>query len=84
MLVSGDAGPGAVTVRMLDDGTPPPPGAQHFEPFAPPRGRGPLVGAGVSLPVCRRLVERRGGTIAMDVRDDGATVVTVELPPAAP
>jgi signal transduction histidine kinase len=36
----------------------------------------------VSLPVCRRLVERVGGRIGMDVRSDGATVITVELPVA--
>ena len=51
-----------------------------FEPFAQPRGRGVLVGAGVSLSVCRRIVERRGGRIAMQVRADGATIVTVEIP----
>ena len=71
----------AVVVELFDNGTPV--GAPRpFEPFARPRGRGVLVGAGVSLSVCRRIVERRGGLIAMQTRADGATIVTVELPAA--
>jgi signal transduction histidine kinase len=73
---------GQAIVEFFDNGAPAPERTRPFEPFAAPRGRGPLVGAGVSLPVCRRLVERVGGRIAMDVRSDGATVITVELPVA--
>ncbi|WCB95834.1 hypothetical protein DSM104299_04585 [Baekduia alba] len=69
-----------VVVELFDNGTPAREGTQPFEPFGRPRGRGPLVGAGVSLPVCRRLVERLGGRIGMEVRSDGATIITVELP----
>lgn len=69
-------------VELFDDGTPGAAGPQAFAPFARPRGRGPLVGAGVSLAVARRLVERAGGRIAMEVRSDGATIITVELPAA--
>jgi signal transduction histidine kinase len=75
----------AAIVELFDNGTPAT--QEHvraFESFARPRGRGPLIGAGVSLAVCRRLVERRGGLIAMEVRADGATIVTVELPVGAP
>jgi signal transduction histidine kinase len=90
-LTGRTAGDGVV-VELFDNGTPgeadPDPPAQvaagPFEPFARPRGRGALVGAGVSLSVCRRLVERRDGSIAMQVRADGATIVTVHLPAAAP
>jgi signal transduction histidine kinase len=71
-----------VVVEVYDNGTPAGDLAQAFVPFARPRGRGPLVGAGVSLPVCRRLAERAGGRIAMAVRADGATIVTLELPVA--
>jgi signal transduction histidine kinase len=70
-------------VELFDNGTPAE-AARPFEPFAHPRGRGVLIGAGVSLSVCRRIVERRGGHIAMQVRADGATIVTVELPAGAP
>jgi signal transduction histidine kinase len=69
-------------VDLFDNGTPLPDGARPFEPFARPRGRGPLVGAGVSLPLARRLAERAGGRIDMQVREDGATIVTFELPAA--
>jgi signal transduction histidine kinase len=76
-----------VVVELFDNGTPADlgthPPTRPFEPFAPPRGRGALIGAGVSLAVCRRIVERRGGRIAMELRADGATIVTVELPAAA-
>jgi signal transduction histidine kinase len=67
-------------VELYDNGTPHSDPATAFAPFAHPRGRGPLVGAGVSLPVSRRLAERAGGSVAMVVRADGATVVTLELP----
>jgi len=73
-----------VVVELFDNGSPVAEGARPFEPFTHPRGRGPLVGAGISLPVCRRLVERRGGRIGTVSRDDGATVVTIELPVGAP
>lgn len=71
-----------VIVEVFDNGTPAREGTQPFEPFARPRGRGPLVGAGISLPVCRRLVARLGGRIGMEVRSDGATIIAVELPAA--
>jgi signal transduction histidine kinase len=70
---------GRVVVELFDNGAPAAPGADPFAPFARPRGRGPLVGAGVSLPVCRRLAERAGGAVGMVVRSDGATIMTVEL-----
>ncbi len=77
--VTGHETEGGVVVEVFDNGTPTEESARPFEPFAQPRGRGVLVGAGVSLSVCRRIVERRGGHIAMQVRADGATIVTVEL-----
>jgi signal transduction histidine kinase len=80
--VTGRVEAGEAIFDLYDNGTPAREGTQPFEPFARPRGRGPLVGAGVSLPLSRRLVERAGGRIAMEVRPDGATIVTVELPGA--
>jgi signal transduction histidine kinase len=80
--VTGRVEDGEAIVDLYDNGTPAREGTRPFEPFARPRGRGPLVGAGVSLPLARRLVERAGGRIDMEVRSDGATIVTVELPAA--
>jgi signal transduction histidine kinase len=82
--VTGRTAGDEVVVELFDNGTPAEDDARPFEPFARPRGRGVLVGAGVSLSICRRIVERRGGRITMRVRADGATIVTVELPAAAP
>jgi signal transduction histidine kinase len=81
--VTGRVAGDEVVVELFDNGTPAEHATRPFEPFARPRGRGVLVGAGVSLSVCRRIVERRGGRIAMQVRGDGATIVTVELPTGA-
>jgi signal transduction histidine kinase len=80
--IEGDGAGGEAIVELFDNGTPAREGTHPFEPFARPRGRGPLVGAGVSLPICRRLVTRVGGRVGMEVRSDGATIITVELPAA--
>jgi signal transduction histidine kinase len=80
-VTGGPESNGHVRVALTDDGAPPREGPSPFEPFARPRGRGPLVGAGVSLVVCRALTVRVGGTIALDARED-ETVVTVRLPAA--
>jgi signal transduction histidine kinase len=76
--VEGAADDGVVRVEVRDDGTPA--AGDAFAPFARARGRGPLVGAGVGLTVCRRLVELHGGTIALGQDPDGATLVTFTLP----
>lgn len=80
--VTGRVEGGEAIIDLFDNGAPAREGTQPFEPFARPRGRGPLVGAGVSLPLTRRLTERAGGRIGMEVRADGATIVTFELPGA--
>jgi signal transduction histidine kinase len=76
-----EAGDGVV-VEVLDDGAPPAPGTDPFAPFGRPRGRGPYVGAGVGLVVCRVLAERHGGHVELDTAD-GNVLVTLHLPPAA-
>ena len=75
---AGDPGDG-VTVEVLDDGAPPPEGIDPFAPLSRARGRGPLVGAGVGLALCRRLVERRGGGIEL-TRGEERVLVTLRLP----
>jgi signal transduction histidine kinase len=69
---------GCVRVELRDDGSPA--SGDPFAPFARARGRGPLVGAGVGLTVCRRIVEHLGGTIALDQDADGVTVTVFALP----
>lgn len=69
---------GLVRVAVSDDGAPT--AGDPFAPFARARGRGPLVGAGVGLTVCRRIVEAHGGSIALGPDPDGGTRVTFTLP----
>lgn len=76
--VTGAADNGMVRIAVRDDGTPT--SGDPFAPFARARGRGPLVGAGVGLTVCHRIVELHGGTIALHRDHDGGTSVTFTLP----
>src|SRR5919204_4174343 len=69
---------GFVRVDLRDDGEPA--SGDPFAPFARARGRGPLVGAGVGLTVCRRIVELHGGAIALEQDADGGAVATFTLP----
>ncbi|MEA2254891.1 MAG: hypothetical protein QOG35_936 [Solirubrobacteraceae bacterium] len=68
-----------VELEVADDGTPP--DGDAFAPFARPRGRGSLVGAGVSLTVCRRIAERHGGGIDCSAAS-GRTLLRCTLPAA--
>jgi len=72
---------GAVVLEVLDDGAVPREGDDPFEPFQRPRGRGPYVGAGVGLVICRRLAERRGGRAEL-TRGEDRVMVTLHLPAA--
>jgi len=76
--VKGTDEDGSVRVELRDDGTPA--SGDPFARFSRARGRRPLVGAGVGLTVCRRLVEAHGGTIALAQDEDGTTLVTFTLP----
>lgn len=75
--VDGVAMHGMAQIEIRDDGAP---GVgQPFAPFAPARGRGPLIGAGVGLAVSRRIVERHGGAIALREGVGGTSAVTFTL-----
>jgi signal transduction histidine kinase len=76
--VAGAAEAGATRVEVLDDGSVPA-SAAALE-GSDPRGRGPLVGAGVSLLVARNIVERRGGTLEVEQGEGGSTAVRLSLP----
>jgi signal transduction histidine kinase len=53
-----------------------------FLPLAPPRGRGPLLGAGVGPLICRRVVERHGGRIWAEPGESAGMVIHFTLPRA--
>jgi signal transduction histidine kinase len=81
--VVSESSEGVETIEIADDGLPPPPGADPLQPFSGVRGLGPLVGAGVGLAICRRIVERRGGVLELTPGAD-ATIVTIRLPAVKP
>ncbi|HEY0997918.1 MAG TPA: ATP-binding protein [Gemmatimonadaceae bacterium] len=74
---------GEVRFEVLDrgPGIPAADRARLFEPFqrgASQRGDG----AGLGLPIARRLVEAQGGTLEVEDREGGGTAFTVRLPRA--
>lgn len=51
-----------------------------FTPFQRLHGRGTYSGSGIGLAVCRRVVERHGGSIRVDSEPGKGTLFTVLLP----
>lgn len=51
-----------------------------FTPFQRLHGRHEYSGSGIGLAVCRRVVERHGGSISAESRPGHGSVFTVELP----
>ncbi len=82
--VSGEAADRAVTITVADDGTPLHDADAALEQLGHPRGRGPLVGAGLSLLIARRAAETAGGELALGVDASGHPLATVTLPAAGP
>ena len=78
--ISGGAGGGRVTVRVIDRGRgiPPAQRSQVFEPFF--RGRGGERGSGLGLAICRGFVEANNGRIQLSVSD--GTAFSVSFPAA--
>ena len=81
LTVAAEPAAANVALRVADTG----PGVDPdvlprlFEPFA----TGPGGGSGLGLHLCRRLAERRGGTLAVDTRTGVGTAFTLVLPRAA-
>ncbi len=77
-----EAGPGLVTIEVEDNGI----GFEQrfvdriFKPFQRLHGRGEFDGSGIGLAVCRRIVERHGGSMAArSVPGEGSVfIVTFE------
>ncbi|MEM1330330.1 MAG: HAMP domain-containing sensor histidine kinase [Planctomycetota bacterium] len=79
----------AVLIELSDSGPGIPGDMQDrlFEPFGPSRsassGSGRECGTGLGLALCRRLVERWGGAIAVRTREGVGTSIELLLPAAA-
>lgn len=73
-------GANGVTVTVEDSGAgiPTADAERVFEPFVTTRQRRP----GMGLTICRAIVSAHGGTIAIEPREGGGTVVRVVLPAA--
>src|SRR4051812_111009 len=63
--ISGVRRPAGVRIEVEDSGPAldPAAAAELFQPFATPRGTGPATGAGLSMPIARRIAERHGGSV---------------------
>jgi light-regulated signal transduction histidine kinase (bacteriophytochrome) len=74
-----------VVVAVRDNGRDLEPDAARtfFEPFSRGRGSGTLIGAGVGLAVCARIVERHGGAIAARPARGGGAEMVFSLPRVA-
>jgi two-component system sensor histidine kinase KdpD len=77
--ITGSAGGGRVTVRVLDkgEGVPRSERSRIFEPFV--RGRDREHGAGLGLAICKGFVEANGGRIVLQA-GTGETAFAVSLP----
>ncbi|HZW05124.1 MAG TPA: ATP-binding protein, partial [Anaerolineaceae bacterium] len=76
--------PDRVQIRVEDNGIgfDPSNAEQMFQPFQRLVGRSQYEGTGMGLAICRRIVERHGGTIAATSRPGEGSVFTVTLPVA--
>ena len=55
-----------------------------FDPYFSTKERGTQKGMGLGLTICRTVLRRHGGTIAIDSRPGAGTTVTCHLPAAQP
>jgi light-regulated signal transduction histidine kinase (bacteriophytochrome) len=71
-----------VEITVTDDAPAPPNPDRLFDARSRPRGRGPFVGAGLGLLICRRIVEANGGQIAAEAAQPDGLAVSFTLPGA--
>ncbi len=58
-------------------------GERVFEMFVRLHRREEYEGTGIGLALCRRILERHGGTVAVEPRDEGGTRVVLTMPASA-
>jgi len=80
LLMSATVRDGRVRIAVADTGSGIPEGIQHriFEPFFTTKEVGD--GSGLGLPICQRIVERLGGSLAIESETGAGTRVTIDLP----
>src|SRR5205085_39962 len=78
--VVGDVEGASLRLRVEDDGPGMPPAVLQrvFEPFFTTKAPG--KGTGLGLPISARIVEKFGGSIAVECPPAGGTIVSVTLP----
>jgi signal transduction histidine kinase len=77
-----DTEEGTASIAVSDNGIGVSPdfAEQIFQPFRRLHGQSVYDGTGIGLAVCRRIVERHGGSIRVDDNPDGGARFVVELP----
>lgn len=83
VVLSGAAGPhGTWEIRVADNGIgfEPRYAEQIFQPFQRLVTRAEFEGSGMGLAICRRIVERHGGTLTAEGRPGEGSVFTLRLP----
>ena len=69
-----------ITVKDNGIGFEPEHGEQIFEIFKRLHGRSEYEGTGIGLAICRRIVERHGGTVAVDAKPGKGATFYIRLP----
>jgi signal transduction histidine kinase len=74
--------PGMTSIEIRDNGIgfDPAHAGRIFEPFERLHGRAEFEGTGIGLAICRRIVERHGGTISANAHPGEGASITMSLP----
>lgn len=85
ILISAEALPETVSVRVCDEGPGFPPDSERlFTMFTRGDHESPTIGSGLGLAICRAVIEAHGGTIRAENRAIGGACVVFTLPRGTP